>query len=172
MEQVQSDADANKQSGKTQHVRKRKKQYYKRIRQQMEFYFGDSNLSKDRYLNKLIAINPCTYFSKNESFTYTLTYIPNYYFILSLLRTILIFPVFKIDVALDVFLNFNKIKEMTHGIEDIQKALDGSEILELSSDRQSVRRVTEMRKKDDIDEYMIYVVRKTSFIWSFKHGFS
>lgn len=51
---------------------------------------------------------------------------------------------------------------MTTGIEDIQKALDGSEMLELSSDRQSVRRVTEMRKKDDIDEYMVYVVRKKS----------
>lgn len=88
MEQVQSDADANKQSGKSQHVRKRKKQYYKRIRQQMEFYFGDSNLSKDRYLNKLIAINPCTYFSKNESFTYLLTYALNYCFIL---RTTLFF---------------------------------------------------------------------------------
>lgn len=49
---------------------------------------------------------------------------------------------------------------MTTGIEDIQKALDGSEMLELSSDRQSVRRVTEMRKKDDIDEYMVYVVRR------------
>lgn len=61
IEQVQSDTEANKQSGKTQHVRKRKKQYYKRIRQQMEFYFGDSNLSKDRYLNKLIAINPCKF---------------------------------------------------------------------------------------------------------------
>lgn len=54
------------------------------------------------------------------------------------------------------------MKEMTTGIEDIQKALDGSEMLELSSDKQSVRRITEMRKKDDIDEYMIYVVRVKS----------
>lgn len=65
-------------------------------------------------------------------------------------------------MQLDVFLKFNKIKEMTSGIEDIQKALDGSEMLELSSDRQSVRRVTELRKKDDIDEYMVYVVCKRS----------
>lgn len=57
-----------------------------------------------------------------------------------------------------MFLNFNKIKELVSGIEDIQKALDGSEMLQLSSDRQSVRRVTEMQKKDDIDEYMVYVV--------------
>lgn len=39
--------------------RKRKKQYYKTIRQQMEFYFGDANLSKDRFLNKMIAADPC-----------------------------------------------------------------------------------------------------------------
>lgn len=61
MEQNQSDSDANKQSGKAQHARRRKRQFYKRIRQQMEFYFGDSNLSKDRYLNKLINLNPCKF---------------------------------------------------------------------------------------------------------------
>lgn len=61
MEPTKPDTDTNKQSGKAQHVRKRKKQYYKRIRQQMEFYFGDSNLSKDGYLNKLIAVNPSSY---------------------------------------------------------------------------------------------------------------
>lgn len=61
MEQNQSDADTSKQSAKTQNNRRRKKQYYNRIRQQMEFYFGDANLSKDRYLNKLIAINPCKF---------------------------------------------------------------------------------------------------------------
>lgn len=59
MEQNQSEIDANEQSRKA-HVRKRKKQYFNRIRQQMEFYFGDANLSKDRYLNKLLAVNPCT----------------------------------------------------------------------------------------------------------------
>lgn len=38
--------------------RKRKKQIYNAIRQQMEFYFGDANLSKDRFLKKLIADDP------------------------------------------------------------------------------------------------------------------
>lgn len=59
MEPNQSDLGANKQSAKAQHIRKRKKQYYNRIRQQMEFYFGDANLSKDRFLNKLLAVNSC-----------------------------------------------------------------------------------------------------------------
>lgn len=50
--------DVNKEGGKV-YPRKRKKQYYNRIRHQMEFYFGDANLSKDRFLNKLLAVNPC-----------------------------------------------------------------------------------------------------------------
>lgn len=50
--------EVNKEEGKA-HSRKRKKQYYNRIRHQMEFYFGDANLSKDRFLNKLLAINEC-----------------------------------------------------------------------------------------------------------------
>uniref|UniRef100_A0A1A9W8M7 Uncharacterized protein n=1 Tax=Glossina brevipalpis TaxID=37001 RepID=A0A1A9W8M7_9MUSC len=33
--------------------RKRKKHYFNAIRQQMEFYFGDANLTKDRFLRKL-----------------------------------------------------------------------------------------------------------------------
>lgn len=48
------------QSEKTPH-RKRKKHFFTRIRTQMEFYFGDANLSKDRFLNKLLAENECEY---------------------------------------------------------------------------------------------------------------
>lgn len=47
-------------------LRHRKKQKFNVIRQQIEFYFGDSNLSKDRFLKKLIDEDPCksqhTYF--------------------------------------------------------------------------------------------------------------
>lgn len=63
-----------------------------------------------------------------------------------------------VDVPLDVFLNFNKIKAMANGVEELQKAIEGSELLELSDDRHSVRRTTELKEKDEIDEYMIYVV--------------
>lgn len=41
------------------HHRKRKKQYYNAIRNQMEFYFSDANLLKDRFLKKLITEDPC-----------------------------------------------------------------------------------------------------------------
>lgn len=60
-------------------------------------------------------------------------------------------------------MNFNKIKELANGTEEIQKAIDSSEILELSSDRQSVRRLTEIKRKDDIDEYTVYVVCEILF---------
>lgn len=59
MEPTQAIMEESKHSGKSQQPRKRKKQYYNRIRHQMEFYFGDANLSKDRFLNKLLAVNPC-----------------------------------------------------------------------------------------------------------------
>lgn len=50
------------------------------------------------------------------------------------------------------------MKEIANGIEEIQKALESSEMLELSSDQQSVRRITEIKRKDNIDECTIYVV--------------
>lgn len=80
-------------------------------------------------------------------------------------------PTFShLDVPLDVFLRFNKMKEIASGIDEIQKALESSEMLELSSDRQSVRRVTEIKRKDNIDECTVYVVSKKhcdTFIHSF-----
>lgn len=39
--------------------RKRIKHYYNAIRAQMEFYFGDANLTKDRFLKQLIDKDPC-----------------------------------------------------------------------------------------------------------------
>lgn len=39
--------------------RHRKKQLYNSILQQMEFYFSDSNLTKDRFLTQLIKDDPC-----------------------------------------------------------------------------------------------------------------
>ncbi|CAD7093975.1 unnamed protein product [Hermetia illucens] len=39
-------------------ARQRKKSYFNAIRKQMEFYFGDANLSKDRFLRKLIEEDP------------------------------------------------------------------------------------------------------------------
>lgn len=55
-------------------------------------------------------------------------------------------------------MNFNRIKEMARSVEDIEKALENSDILELSCDKQQVRRITEIHEKNNVDEYTIYVV--------------
>lgn len=39
--------------------RLRKKAMHAAIRKQMEFYFGDANLRKDRFLGNLIKLKPC-----------------------------------------------------------------------------------------------------------------
>lgn len=39
--------------------RLRKKALHAAILKQMEFYFSDANLSKDRYLSELLKKNPC-----------------------------------------------------------------------------------------------------------------
>ncbi|XP_061390120.1 la-related protein 7 [Musca vetustissima] len=46
------------ESGNNKSYRKRKKHYFNAIRAQMEFYFGDANLSKDRFLRQLIEKDP------------------------------------------------------------------------------------------------------------------
>lgn len=46
-------------------IRKRKKRQINGIRQQMEFYFSDGNLSKDRYLKQLVANDPSKLFYKS-----------------------------------------------------------------------------------------------------------
>lgn len=124
--------------------RKRKKQYYKTIRQQMEFYFGDANLSKDRFLTKMIAADPC-----KLKINFSILNLNIKETFLSVLNSV---------VPLSTFMSFNKIKELTNSIGDLQKAIDGSELLELSGDKQSIRRTTEVQQKENIDEYVVYVV--------------
>ncbi|KAJ8974616.1 hypothetical protein NQ317_019361 [Molorchus minor] len=99
--------------------RHRKKQLYNSILRQMEFYFSDSNLSKDRFLSKLL----------NED---------QY-------------------VDIKVFFNFNKIRKLSCTLEDICKAISKSELIELSDDKQKIRRKTPFRVKENEEECTIYV---------------
>lgn len=47
--------------------RHRKKQLYSSILQQMEFYFSDSNLTKDRFMSQLLQNDSSTFY-KHENF--------------------------------------------------------------------------------------------------------
>lgn len=51
----------NKSSASHGKPRLRKKALHASILKQMEFYFSDANLSKDRFLSELLKINPCKY---------------------------------------------------------------------------------------------------------------
>lgn len=41
--------------------RHRKKLLYQALKKQMEFYFSDVNISKDRFMNDLLKKSPCKY---------------------------------------------------------------------------------------------------------------
>lgn len=49
----------NEASNEKDKKRHRKKKFYNEIRLQLEFYFGDANLAKDRFTRELIEKDPC-----------------------------------------------------------------------------------------------------------------
>lgn len=112
------DQDAKLETSPRKRVRHRKKQLYENILKQMEFYFSDANLTKDRFLGDLVKSDP---------------YVP-----------------------LEVFLKFNKIRSMTHDVNDIAKAMKNSSILELSEDKWKVKRKTPVLPYD-ADARTVYV---------------
>lgn len=62
MEKEEKHKNINKEgAAHSKKPRHRKKQIYNEIRQQIEFYFSDANLSKDRFLKQLISENPSIY---------------------------------------------------------------------------------------------------------------
>lgn len=55
-------------------------------------------------------------------------------------------------------MKFNMIKKNVESVECIAKALSNSDILKLSDDRLTVRRVTPIAETKNVDERTIYVV--------------
>lgn len=80
-ENADSSDHASKQDQPKKRVRHRKSQIYTNIRKQMEFYFSDANLSKDRFLSELIKSEPYVpleiflKFNKLRSMTQDLTHL-------------------------------------------------------------------------------------------------
>lgn len=56
------DTSANSEEQQHKKGRHRKKQLYNSIVQQMEFYFSESNLAKDRFMSQLLQNDKCTNF--------------------------------------------------------------------------------------------------------------
>lgn len=99
--------------------RQRKKSKLNDIRKQIEFYFSDANLSKNRYMKTLL--------DKSEY------------------------------VLLTVLMTFNRLKEMGATQEEVVKSLSKSTMIEVSPDEQSIRRTTEIKIREDADDYTIYI---------------
>lgn len=109
----------NKESLTYQPKRHRKKLLYKTIMNQIEFYMGDSNLSKDRFICQLLDQESC--------------------------------------INIVEFLKFNKIRKLTENVDDIKKAIKMSNILELVSNGEKVKRKTPIKVKQNVDECTLYV---------------
>lgn len=71
--------------------RQRNKQRRNAIRQQLEFYFSDSNLSKDRYLSQLIKNSPDS--CKFRDFYFFLSRNINFFFFFSRRRNRRVFKI-------------------------------------------------------------------------------
>jgi hypothetical protein len=56
--------DSEKQHERASKRQKGKKKIYENILSQIEFYFSPSNLSKDRFISKLISEDPCKYLNE------------------------------------------------------------------------------------------------------------
>ncbi len=65
-----------------------------------------------------------------------------------------------VEIPLEVFMNFNKLRALTEDLKEIAKALKFSAILKLSEDETKVSRITPFRPKsqDEVDTCTIYVV--------------
>lgn len=65
-----------------------------------------------------------------------------------------------LEVKLETFLNFNKIRNLTEDVKEIAKALKFSSQLRLSEDGTTVSRITSFQPKsqEEVDNCTIYVV--------------
>lgn len=62
-----------------------------------------------------------------------------------------------IDVPLDIFLTFNKIKTLTQDVQQISRSLSNSHLLELDESGLKVRRSTALPVQRDVNDKTLYV---------------
>lgn len=131
--------EKNPKKGKN---RKRKKALHTAIRNQMEFYFSDANLSKDRFMQNAIKEGPGNQLSNIN------------------VNTLLIHTFSFVEIPLEIFMNFNKLRTLTEDSKEIIKALNFSTVLKLNEDETKVSRLTPFRPKsqEEVDLCTIYVV--------------
>lgn len=110
-----------------------------KIRKQIEFYFSDSNLPRDKFMKELVT-------ASEDGCKFAL-----FYFLKPLFGL-------TIDVVLEKIASFNKLKAMTQDMKVIVDALEQSQSLKLNSDRSAVRRLTPVGTVAQIVNRSIYAV--------------
>ncbi|KAJ8907565.1 hypothetical protein NDN08_007676 [Rhodosorus marinus] len=92
-----------------------------KVKRQVEYYFSDVNLPKDKFLKGKVSDDPNGY------------------------------------VDLSIIISFNRMDQLKVSVEDTAKALESSEILQLSEDRQRVKRSTPLVELGPFEERAVYV---------------
>ena len=105
----------------------------RKIREQVEFYFSDSNLPKDKFLRNLVANNPegCKYKPTEWS-------------------------LILIDVELNTIAAFNRMKQLTTDLSVIVAALRKSAMLEIDAEGKLIRRITALPENDTANPRSLY----------------
>lgn len=101
-----------------------------RVKDQIEFYFGDVNMQRDKFLNEQIKLD--------EGW-----------------------------IPLSVMLNFNMLASMTTDSEVIVKALESSELIEVSEDKKKIRRSLKFPLPIYNEEYRKAQEAKTVYVKGF-----
>ena len=116
------------------------------ILKQIEFYFGDSNLSKDRFLKQKIDENEegC-----RQQKVFSFTTIFNLLYVIQ-------------GVEFSIIANFNRLKAMTTDLNVLLNCVRHSSLIELSKDEKNIRRKVAFVEDANVDAKTIYVVRSTN----------
>lgn len=113
-----------------------------KVQQQIEFWFSDSNIQKDRFLSKKLHEDPDSSLFLSYS---------THFFKISFLKV----------VDISVLASFNKLKALTQDMSLILKAIETSELLELNKEKTRVKRKEALPEgKVNTVDLTVYVVWK------------
>lgn len=134
-ERAASDAGKAEPSSNSKEMEKKKRSRVKQllgdVKKQVEFWFGDVNLHKDRFLRKLI--------DESDDGCKGLTMLTIHHYIhvnfdtsaVDFVVNIVLNVVFVVDVDISVLADFNRMKRLTTDTKLIARALKNSSVVEV-----------------------------------------
>lgn len=129
------DAGAAESSSKSKETEKKKRSRVKQllgdVKKQVEFWFGDVNLHKDRFLKKLIDESEDGCKGLSISITHHYIHIGLYIKTSDFVLHIVLNVFFVLDVDISVLADFNRMKKLTSDTKLIARALKNSSVVEV-----------------------------------------